>query len=187
MIIKKASQKGFTLIELLIALAVGSLLLAGLSGALYQLLATSSSSTNNMMALNQVQNTGYWISRDIQQSKIEDTIIDSDSQTPEIFYAIWDELSFDTELEKSGHKVIYRLENGNLYRDYYITEVSLPFETAVEDYIYSLVKTTLIAKFIDSSLSLVKNETVILNVSATIDGWKTGSAERTFIIENRVS
>ncbi len=63
----------------------------------------------------------------------------------------------------------------------------MPFETAVEDYIYSLVKTTLIAKFIDSSLSLVKNETVILNVSATIDGWKTGSAERTFIIENRVS
>lgn len=184
---REGSQHGFTLIELMIALAVGSIILAGLSGALYQLLAASSSNTNNLMALNQVQSAGYWISRDVQQSRIEDIIIDSTQQTAEIFSIAWDELSFDTELIKRGHKVIYRLDNGKLYRDLYVTNENLPYDTAIEDYVYSFEKTTLVAQYINYDISLVKSEIMILTVAATVDRWKTGTAERIYIIDNRLN
>ncbi len=185
--INKGSQKGFSLIELLIALAIGTILLAGLSGALYQLLASSSSNTNNLMALNQVQSAGYWISKDVQQAKMEDITVDSDSSTEDIFSIRWDEFSYDAELLKNGHKVIYRLENGNLYRDYYKTEESLTYETPADDYIYSFQNTILVAQYIDSNISLVKSDTVTLSVAATIAGWKEGSAERIYVIENRLN
>jgi prepilin-type N-terminal cleavage/methylation domain-containing protein len=184
--INKASQKGFTLIELMIALAIGAILLAGLTGALYQLLASSSSNTNNIMALNQVQSAGYWISKDVKQSKLENIVIDNDTSTSEIFSIAWDELSFDTELIKTGYKVIYRLDNRNLYRDYYKTNGNLPYETLIEDYTYSFENSILVAQYIDSSISLVKSDTVTLTIAATIDGWKAGSAERVYIIENRL-
>lgn len=184
--INKDSQKGFSLTELLIALAIGAILLAGLSGALYQLLASSSSNTNNLMALNQVQSAGYWISKDVQQAKMEDITVDSDSSTEDIFSIRWDELFYDAELIKTGHKLIYRLENGNLYRDYYKTEESLTYETSADDYIYSFQNTILVAQYIDSNISLVKSDIVTLSIAATITGWKEGSAERIYVIENRL-
>jgi hypothetical protein len=82
---------------------------------------------------------------------------------------------------------VYRLDNGNLYRDYYITDEDMPYDTDIGDYIYSLEKTTLIAQYINDDISLVINETIVLTVTATVDGWKPGSAERVYKIENRLN
>ena len=180
-------QNGFTLLELIIALAIGVIILGVLGGALYQILAASSSSSNNIMAIRQVQNAGYWISMDVQQSNSDYITVGDNPDTTgidESFTIIWDVVSFDTTLEKEGRMSVYRLDEGNLYRDYYTT-VTMPYETIVEDYVFSYEKTTLIAQYIDD-MEFINGNTVILNVSATVDGWKPGTAERTYEIETRV-
>ncbi len=178
------SQKGFTLLELVIALAIGVVISGVLGGALYQILAASNSSSNNIMAIRQVQNAGYYISQDVQQSKPEN--INVTVQDDVIFSIIWDEVLFTGEIVKEGNKAVYRYDSGNLYRDYYVTE-NMPYNTEVGEYIFTYDKTSLIAQYIDADISLVKGSTVILNISATVDGWKPGTAERTYKIETRVS
>ena len=180
-------EKGFTLLELIIAMAIGVIIIGAMGGALYQILAASNSSSNNMMAIRQVQNAGYWIGRDVQESS-PDYVEPGDSpDTPdieELFIISWDVITFDAGLLKEGNKAVYRLDGGNLYRDYYITE-TMAYETAFNDYVFSYEKTTLIAQYIDD-IELVKGSTMVLNVSATVEGWKTGTAERTYEIETRV-
>lgn len=60
----RASSAGFTLAELLIALAIGGMVLAGASMTIHQLFLTGARNENYMIAVRQVQNAGYWISRD---------------------------------------------------------------------------------------------------------------------------
>ncbi len=180
-------QAGFTLLELIIALAVGVIILAILGGALYQILAGSSSSTNNMMAIRQVQNVGYWVSMDVQQSTPEYITVGDNAETPdigEVFTVVWDVITFDDVLLKDGRMAVYRLDEGTLYRDYYITG-TMPYDTLLEDYIFSYQKTTMIAQYIDG-IEFTNGNTVILDVSATVEGWKTGTAERIYEIETRV-
>ena len=180
-------QNGFTLLELIIALAIGVIILGVLGGALYQILAASSSSSNNIMAIRQVQNAGYWISMDVQQSSADYITVGDNPDTADVdesFTVIWDVVSFDTSLKKEGRMSVYRLDEGSLYRDYYTTAV-MSYETIIEDYVFSYEKTTLIAQYIDD-IEFINGSTVILNVSATVDGWKPGTAERTYEIDTRV-
>jgi Tfp pilus assembly protein PilW len=72
------SEKGFSLIELLIALAIAMAIIGALSGAIFQTFAGSAGNSNYMMAVRQVQNTGYWFSLDVQQSSLDNVIIDTD-------------------------------------------------------------------------------------------------------------
>jgi prepilin-type N-terminal cleavage/methylation domain-containing protein len=180
------TEKGFTLLELIIALAIGALVIGALGAALYQIFSVTDSNSHNLMAIRQVQDAGYWISRDVQQSKTDYITIDDNPGTQEIFTIIWDELDYSTGLTKTGHKTVYRLDEGNLYRDYYITSDSMAYEVTVENYDFSFERTSLIAQYIDDDISLVKGNTVVLTVSSTVEGWKTGTAERIYEIETRV-
>ena len=68
----KRGQRGFTLIEILVSIAIMASIVGGLSTATVSLITHHKSSTNQNLALNQVQNAGYWISRDVQVAKIID-------------------------------------------------------------------------------------------------------------------
>jgi prepilin-type N-terminal cleavage/methylation domain-containing protein len=180
-------QNGFTLLELIIALAIGVIILGVLGGALYQILAAGSSSSNNIMAIRQVQNTGYWISMDVQQSNPDNIIVGDNPATTDIdeaFTVTWDIITFDDVLMKEGRMAVYRLDGSNLYRDYYTTQ-TMPYGTVVDDYVFSYEKTMLIAQYIDN-MEFTNGNPVILNISAMVEGWKTGTAERTYEIKTRV-
>ena len=56
--------RGITLVELLIALAIGSLLAVGTLSVLKQIFVLVPKVENNMLAVRQAQNAGYWIDRD---------------------------------------------------------------------------------------------------------------------------
>jgi prepilin-type N-terminal cleavage/methylation domain-containing protein len=66
-------QKGFTLVELLVAIAVGSIISLAVIGSIAQLLNGSTRSSNHMAAVRQVQNAGYWVSRDAAMSSSTNT------------------------------------------------------------------------------------------------------------------
>jgi prepilin-type N-terminal cleavage/methylation domain-containing protein len=65
----KRSERGFTLIEMLISLAIMSAIVGGVAMTTTALLTHPKRSTNQNIVLQQVQNAGYWISRDVQVAK----------------------------------------------------------------------------------------------------------------------
>jgi prepilin-type N-terminal cleavage/methylation domain-containing protein len=64
----KAGEKGFTLLELLVALSIAAFVIAAASMTIITMMRLSPQSNNWAVALRQVQNTGYWISRDVMMS-----------------------------------------------------------------------------------------------------------------------
>lgn len=66
---KRVDEKGFTLLELLVAIPIVVFVVGASSMAIITLMRVGPSSTNWAYALRQVQNAGYWISRDAQMSQ----------------------------------------------------------------------------------------------------------------------
>jgi len=65
----KAKQSGFTLVELLIAVAILGAISGALSMAIVTIMKTTDSTKDQAVILQQVQNAGYWISRDVQMAE----------------------------------------------------------------------------------------------------------------------
>lgn len=70
---------GFTLIEVLVAMAVGSIVVAGASQVLQQMYYLIPKAENSMLAMRQVQFAGHWIDRDALMSQV---ITPSDNVSP---------------------------------------------------------------------------------------------------------
>ncbi len=65
----KTNEKGFTLTELLVTISIVAIISGALAMAIITLMRLSPQSKDWNIALRQVQNAGYWISRDVQMSK----------------------------------------------------------------------------------------------------------------------
>ena len=58
------NQKGFTLIELMIAMAISGIITGSVTMTIFQVVDSSSRTSNHMTAVRQVQSAGYWVSHD---------------------------------------------------------------------------------------------------------------------------
>jgi prepilin-type N-terminal cleavage/methylation domain-containing protein len=65
---KLARQHGFTLIEIVMALGVGAIIMAAVGYGMAQLFTINSRNSSHMTAVQEVQNAGYWFSRDAVQA-----------------------------------------------------------------------------------------------------------------------
>jgi prepilin-type N-terminal cleavage/methylation domain-containing protein len=128
----RGCQKGLTLVELLVALAIGSLLIVGISTIYIQIIKITKDSSNHMTALRQVQVAGHWVSLDTQGAKDFDFSAD-----PWELTIYWDDIN---GIEYSS---VYRIsEQGVLTREYYnagilagtamIAESIVPAETVYD-------------------------------------------------------
>ncbi len=104
------NQRGFTLIELLIAVAITGIITGGITMTMFQVYAGNARSSNHMTAVRQVQNAGYWISRDAQmaQSVVPDSGVSGFPLT-----LTW------TEWDGDEHRVVYTLLVDELQREHY--------------------------------------------------------------------
>jgi len=109
----KKQEIGFTIIELLIAVSIMALASVAAGMAIYQVFGGTEDNNNRMTALHQVQNAGYWISRDTQMAISVNTT--GNLTFPEFLHLGW------TEWDDAGtpiyHLISYTLENesDNLY------------------------------------------------------------------------
>jgi len=156
-------QRGLTLIETLIAITIGGLIIAGITISIIQLMNVNNSGVSHMTAMNQVQNTGYWISKDTLQAKCIDLGLDGG------FPLVLAWTSPDTY---DNNEVHYTLANHRLQRDIFVNNVP--------------VGSTHIANDI-SSISL-ENELgkYTLMVTAKTSGQHEDSATRVYYIVPRV-
>ncbi len=127
------NHRGFALIELMIAVAIGSLVIGAATMTLSQIFSGSARSSNQMIAVRQVQNAGYWIGYDTQMS--QSVVITGISGFP--LTLAWTD-HWDSDLEHQ-YQVVYSLEDmsgglKNLQRSYSI-DSGVPTETMVAEFV----------------------------------------------------
>ncbi len=131
----KPGEKGYTLIELMIATTIMALATGAAGAAIFQILRNTERNNDHMTAVRQVQNAGYWISRDAQMARVVTT---TDNLTEPGFLSLswsgWDET--DTIIY---HSVNYTFEDlpdgiGTLMRTYASGGASE--QTLIAQYIY---------------------------------------------------
>jgi len=105
------NQLGFTLIEVLAALAISGMVSTGITMTLYQVVTGSTRTSNHMNAIRQVQNAGYWVSRDAQLIQGEPDIVKDGDDQLESITLTW------TDWGGTLNTVIYTFEGTELWRD----------------------------------------------------------------------
>jgi prepilin-type N-terminal cleavage/methylation domain-containing protein len=169
----KRGQMGFTLVELVIVVALAGLVSIAITATAFQVFTFSTRISNEMTAIRQVQQAGFWVSPDVMMAQdIEPGVSSGFPLTLN-----WTDLETD-----DAHEVVYTLENmGNglkrLLREHYITP---PGESKVLD------STTAVAEYIDqagTSFVADGDDGFKLTVTATVGGH---SETRTYEVQPRV-
>jgi prepilin-type N-terminal cleavage/methylation domain-containing protein len=103
----KRSERGFTLIEVLVVIAIVAIISAAATMSTFQVFNVTRRSNDHMVTIRQVQNAGYWISRDALMA--ENIVVDN--QTPSNFLVLtWTEWSYEPGGVSTYHEVTYSIE-----------------------------------------------------------------------------
>ena len=148
----KLGEMGFTCIELVVAMTI-MVLIGGAAGiATFQVLKGTEHNSNHMTAVRQVQNAGYWISRDTHMAQ---SVTTDNLTSPSFLVISWTE-------ENSGDKyqVVYTLEN--------MPESELRTLMRNQSINGEASATTLVAQYIDSDSAKTRCEFISDLLSLTI-------------------
>ena len=116
------NQRGITIIELLIAVGIAGIITGAITMTLFQVYAGNARSSNHMTAVRQVQNAGYWISRDTQMAQIVSTDDDTGTAEIEVLTLNWAGWEYDcggSDTCTSSYEVRYTYDavNEKLWRN----------------------------------------------------------------------
>lgn len=157
-------QNGFTLIELVISLAIAAIVGIGITTSVIQTVTITTRSGNNMQAIQQLENAGYWVSHDVQMAQ---TVTTGPSAGFPLILT-WADASQNT------YNVTFTVTGGKIQRSL-VKNNSAPLQA-------------LIAQSINVTPSLTNcsyaNGILIFNVTATCG---TQNLSRTYQIEKRPS
>jgi prepilin-type N-terminal cleavage/methylation domain-containing protein len=131
----KPGEKGFTLVELLIATTI-MLMVSGAAGAaIFQVLRNTERNNNHLTVVRQVENAGYWISRDARMAL---DVTTENLTLPDFLSMGW--IEWDDEDDPIYHAANYTLEGltngiGTLKRNHEST-AGASEQTLIAQYIY---------------------------------------------------
>ena len=164
----KRREKGFTVLEVLIGVAIMAIVVVAVAMTTTTLLLNEGQAAGQNTALPQVQNAGYWISRDVQMAR------NVTPSAPNGFPLSLD-IPVDTD-ENNDYTIDYLFDDDKLKRQVYDSLGTLTSETFIAEYI-DTSNTTFSA--LDADAGLYK-----LTVRASRD--ETG-ATRSYEISQRLS
>jgi prepilin-type N-terminal cleavage/methylation domain-containing protein len=113
------NQKGFTLIEMLVALAVGTVILLGVVGAIFMVMRGTPDLREKVAALADIERAAHWLTRDVTMGQ-ETNLVNNDPPVSQMTVT-WNDYTKAAELEESvSHSVSYTWssETGELERNY---------------------------------------------------------------------
>lgn len=170
----KQGKNGFTLIEVVIATTIIALITSAATTATIQVFRDTERNNNHITAVRQVQNAGYWISRDTQMAQ---SVTAENLTQPDFLALSWTDIN-------SGDKyqVIYTLENmpesklKKLQRNLFVNGETSSITFVAKYIVYDYEKTK--CEF--------ANGTLTLTITATVsDGSSTESETRTCTVTPR--
>lgn len=106
MIIKSKKQKGYGLIEMVVGLALAGILTTGVTTFAVQTITEGARTNNRMQAMMQVENAGYWVSRDVQMAG--NLTLGQDAGLP--LQLVW------KDIDQNEFQVTFTLTEGQLKR-----------------------------------------------------------------------
>lgn len=131
----KQGEKGFTTIELVVAITIMALIGSAAAAATFQVFQGTERNNNHMIAVRQVQNAGYWISRDTPMAQ---SVTTDNLTLPDFLVLSWTE--WDDAGEPTYHSVTYFFEGltdgiGKLKRSHW-SSAGANEQTLLAEYIY---------------------------------------------------
>ena len=122
----KRREKGFTVPEVLIGVAIMAIVVGAVAMTITTLLLNEGQAAGQNTALPQVQNAGYWISRDVQMARI--VTLDE----PGVFLRL--DIPRDN-IPDNDYTIDYLFDGDKLKRQVYDSLGTLTSETFIADYI----------------------------------------------------
>ena len=159
----KKGQKGFSLVELVIVVALAGLVGVAITATAFQVFTFTTRISNQMTAIRQVQQAGFWVSPDVMMA--DPGKITYNASSEKFLVLGW------TAYDDTEYEVDYILQNGVLLRQHYTKPASVP------DY------TTVVAEYITSASLASSGSEYTFTVNATVGGQTEG---RTYKVEPRV-
>jgi hypothetical protein len=163
MIINDKRQKGYGLIEAVTGLALTMLLIVGLTTFSVQTVTLGARSTNRMQAMTQVENAGYWVSRDVQMA--ENLTLGANAGFPLLLAWV------DADLNE--YKVTYNVTQGEMKRSLVKND-----EDPVQSLIMQSINSTPSLTYLSYADGLLT-----FNITST---YKNSDATRSYKIQKRL-
>jgi prepilin-type N-terminal cleavage/methylation domain-containing protein len=159
----KRGQRGFSLVELVIVVALAGLVGVAITATAFQVFTFTTRISNQMTAIRQVQQAGFWVSPDVMMA--DPGKITYNASSEKFLVLGW------TAYDDAEYEVDYILQNGVLSRQYYTKPASVP------DY------TTVVAEYISSVSFAPSGSAYAFTVTATVGGR---TETRTYEVKPRV-
>ena len=128
------SEQGFSIIEVIVVLAIASIIALGAIMTIFQVINGTGRSNERVTVARQVQNAGYWISRDAQMAEN----VTTENLTGTNFLVL-DWIELDDSDNTTTHSVTYFFEGlsggvGQLKRNHW-SSAGADTDTLIADYI----------------------------------------------------
>lgn len=162
-------EDGFTIIDTIFSVAISVIIMSGLFAGIYQLMNGRDIAQDKINSIQQVQNSGYWISRDTLMAQT--LVIGDDAGTPE-----YEEMTInwvganrnDGQYDYSdSHQIRYILDTNTLLRNEHITTEKYDSDGILISTDES-EKTLFISENITDITSVSANGTVALVITSAV-------------------
>jgi len=162
----REDERGFNTIEIIVAILIMSMIALGASMTIFQVIRVTAQSDSHMTALQQVQNAGFWISRDAQMADNVTTdnlsgtnflvlgwteVDDSDNTIDHSATYFFEELSGGIGILKRNYSSSAGLNNETLVAQYICYDPADPVNTSNVSYTSPSLTVKLVAIFADAS------------------------------------
>jgi len=162
----RADEHGLSTIELIVTLLIMSMIALGATMTTFQVIRVTAQSNSHMTALQQVQNAGFWISRDAQMADNVTTdnlsgtnflvlswteVDDSDNATAHSATYFFEDLSGGIGKLKRTHSSSAGLSNETLVAQHISCDPADPVNTSNVSYTSPSLTVKLVAIFGDAS------------------------------------
>jgi type II secretory pathway pseudopilin PulG len=162
----RKKQSGYGLIETIAGLGLAGLLTLGITTFTIQTITEGARANNRMQAVMQVENAGYWVTRDVQMSA--NLTLGDDAGFP--FQLFWE------DIDNNEYQVTYDISDNTIKR-YFIQNDEEAVQTLIANNINSTPSLTNIS-FVDGLLVFV-----VTSTSADFDVGETYQIKKRLDLE----